>query len=63
MVKIGLIYQRNDMEKHYIEVPQWIHKQVEIWNNHKPWVRQMTKVGYVWLIIYLFTHIKIIILK
>lgn len=51
------------MEKHYIEVPQWIHKQVEIWNNHKPWVRQMTKVGYVWLIIYLFTHIKIIILK
>lgn len=51
------------MEKFYIEVPQWLHKQVETWNNLKPRVKQITKIAYIWLIYYLFTHIKIIVLK
>jgi hypothetical protein len=50
------------MEKRYIEMPQWLHNQIEIYNGHRPWVRQMTKIIWIYFIIYLLTHIKIIIL-
>ena len=51
------------MEKYSIEVPKWLHKQVEIWNNHSPIVKKMTIIAYVWFIIYVLTNIKIIIVR
>lgn len=51
-----------ESEKRYIEMPQWIQKEIDLYNSRGPRMKMITKIGLVYLVITLLSHIKIIIL-
>lgn len=51
------------MEKRYIEMPEWLHRQTETWNSYTPKMKMITKIGFIYLIIIFLSHMRIIIIR
>lgn len=50
------------MEKHYIEIPkcpQWIQREIELYNSRSALMQLMTRLGLVYLVIIFLMHIKL----
>ncbi len=48
------------MEKHFIEIPTWLHKEIELYKNCNPTLKVIAIIGWVYLAITLVSHIIII---
>lgn len=49
------------MEKTYIEMPRFIQKEIDLYNNRGPFVKMITRMSLAWLAIIFISHITIII--
>lgn len=50
------------MEKHYIEMPQWIQKEIDLYKSRGPLMKMITRLSLAYLAIIFLSHIKIIVL-
>ena len=51
------------MKKQHFEIPQWIQKEIDLYNNRSPLMQAITRVSLVSIVITILSHIKIIIVK
>lgn len=47
--------------KRYIEMPQWIQKEIDLYNSRGPVMRALTRASLVYIAYILLTHVIIIV--
>lgn len=47
--------------KHYIEMPKWIQKEIELYNSRGPVMKAITRMSLAYLAILLLSHVTIIV--